>query len=205
MPRKIPLRWMSAAFAQIRGGVVVVLLLGVLFGLSGCGTSALNPVATSGFPSSTSVRATALTTTSGNPVPFLDEAALRAAQQVVHGYLIAVRNDDLGAFAEILAPPADQDAAGLLQEERARLQVAGEKAFLLRLLRPLVWAGDEYLLEPSGTIPGEIDAWIRARPSERAAMETTMMDGSVRLFRVEHAAGSGKWLAVPTGSGVTNQ
>ncbi|MCL4367912.1 MAG: hypothetical protein M1337_01870 [Actinobacteria bacterium] len=137
-------------------------------------------------------------TTSTNPKPYLDEAAVRSAELAVQSYLVAVRSNNPTDFAKLLAHAATGQADALLHEERAQLQAAGEQTFLNRLLKPLVWAGDGYLIQPTTELPAGMDEWIRADPHERTAIETTMMDDSVRWFWIQHNAETGAWLVLPT-------
>jgi len=146
---------------------------------------------------STASGAAATSTSTGQPTPYLDESAIRSAQDVVNRYLAAVRADNLAGFSTLIDPASRADPGALLQEEHAHLQTTGQESFLLSSMKSLIWAGNGYLVKPKTEMPSEIDTWIREDPHNRAAMEAIMRDGSVRFFRVVGHADSGEWYVVP--------
>jgi len=125
----------------------------------------------------------------------LEESDVWAAREVVHQYLLAVRSSDLASFQEVVAADGDPDPTALFAQERQRLEKMGEEAYLLQVLKPLIWNGEEYLV-PGAEVPSGLDHWIRADAGRRIGIEVTMMDSSVRFFRVQRTA-TGGWTALP--------
>lgn len=146
---------------------------------------------------SPTVVTTVSSTTSTTTALYLDEAAVQGARETVNRYFIAVRTGAFEDFEHLIASSAAGRAEALFNEERTRLEASGEEVLAVLSMKPLVWMGDSYLVEPGVDVPVDLDAWIREDPCRRAAMETTMMDESLRYVRVQRESPGSEWVVVP--------